>query len=167
MRMTESSIEVLVVGGDPRLGGADWDAKLLDHLVDQIIAQCGDDSLRDDEPMLQDLRMMADEMKKALSSAETKTQIVRYTGAPAKITVSRGEFEQQTADLLDETIRITKRTLADAEERYPGVTGQVSEVLLVGGSSRMPAVSAALRKEFRRDSTPTDPDLALGRGAPF
>ena len=165
IQMTDTSIEVLVVGGDHRLGGADWDAKLLDHLVDQTITQCGDDSLRDDEPMLQDLRIMAEEMKKALSSVETKTQIVRYTGSPAKITVTRAQFEEMTADLLDETIRITKRTLAEAEEKYPGIQQRISEVLLVGGSSRMPAVSAALRKEFGWDPKLTDPDLAVAKGA--
>src|SRR5262249_55978226 len=111
IQLTDTSIEVLVVGGDHRLGGADWDEKLLEYLVEQTIAQCGDDSLRDDEPMLQDLRIVAEDMKKALSSAETKTHIVRYTGSPAKITVSRSQFEEMTADLLDETIRITKRTL--------------------------------------------------------
>lgn len=165
IRMTDSSIEVLVVGGDHRLGGADWDAKLLEHLVGQTIAECGDDSLRDDEPMLQDLRIIAEEMKQALSAAETKTHIVRYTGTPAKITVSRAQFEQMTADLLDETIRITKRTLAEAEEKYPGIQQQISEVLLVGGSSRMPAVSAVLRKEFSWDPKLADPDLAVAKGA--
>jgi molecular chaperone DnaK len=165
IQMTDTSIEVLVVGGDHRLGGADWDEKLLDHLVEQTIAQGGDDSLRDDEPMLQDLRITAEEMKKALSSVETKTQIVRYTGSPAKIIVTRAQFEDMTADLLDETIRITKRTLAEAEEKYPGIQQRISEVLLVGGSSRMPAVSAALRKEFGWDPKLTDPDLAVAKGA--
>src|SRR5580704_5673722 len=165
IQMTDTSIEVLVVGGDHRLGGADWDEKLLEHLVDQTIAQSGDDSLRDDEPMLQDLRIMAEDMKKALSSVETKTQIVRYTGSPAKIIVSRAQFEEMTADLLDETIRITKRTLAEAEDKYPGIQQRISEVLLVGGSSRMPAVSAALRKEFGWDPKLADPDLAVAKGA--
>jgi molecular chaperone DnaK len=165
IQMTDTSIEVLVVGGDHRLGGADWDEKLLEHLVDQTIAQSADDSLRDDEPMLQDLRIIAEDMKKALSSVETKTQIVRYTGSPAKITVSRAQFEEMTADLLDETIRITKRTLAEAEEKHPGIQQRISEVLLVGGSSRMPAVSAALRKEFGWDPKLADPDLAVAKGA--
>jgi molecular chaperone DnaK len=165
IRMTEISIEVLTVGGDHRLGGADWDQKLLDYLVEETVRQCGDDSLQDDEPMLQDLRIMAEETKKALSTAETKTQIVRYTGNPAKITVTRAQFEQMTADLLDETIRISKRTLAEAEELYPGISQQISEVLLVGGSSRMPAVTAALRKEFGWNPKLSDPDLAVAKGA--
>jgi molecular chaperone DnaK (HSP70) len=70
-----------------------------------------------------------------------------------------------TADLLDETIRITKRTLAEAEEKYPGIQGRISEVLLVGGSSRMPAVTAALRKEFGWDPRLADPDLTVAKGA--
>jgi len=165
IQMTDTSIEVLVVGGDHRLGGADWDEKLLEHLVEQTIAQCGDDTLRDDESMLRDMRIMAEEMKKALSSAEAKTQIVRYTGSPAKITVSREQFEEMTADLLDETIRITKRTLADAEARYPGIQQRICDVLLVGGSSKMPAVTAALKKEFSWDPKLADPDLAVAKGA--
>jgi molecular chaperone DnaK len=165
IRMTDTTIEVLVVGGDHRLGGADWDQKLLDYLVEETVSQCGDDTLRDDEPMLQDLRILAEETKKALSTAETKTQIIRYTGNPARITVTRSQFERMTAELLDDTIRITRRTLAEAEELYPGISEQISEVLLVGGSSRMPAVTEALHKEFGWNPKLSDPDLAVAKGA--
>jgi molecular chaperone DnaK len=133
--------------------------------VERTVAECRDDALRDDESMLQDLRILAEETKKALSTADTKTQIVRYSGTPAKITVSRTQFEQMTADLLDETIRITSRTLAEAEQKYPGIGQQISEVLLVGGSSKMPAVGEALRKEFGWDPRLADPDLAVAKGA--
>ena len=163
--MTDTSIEVLVVGGDHRLGGADWDEKLLEHLVEQTIAQSADDSLRDDEPMLQDLRIIAEDMKKALSSVETKTQIVRYTGSPAKITVSRAQFEEMTSDLLDETIRITKRTLAEAEEKYPASSSGSARFCWSAAPAGMPAVSAALRKEFGWDPKLADPDLAVAKGA--
>lgn len=165
VKVTKGLSEPLIVGGDHRLGGADWDEKLLDYLVEQTIAQCGDDSLRDDEPMLQDLRLVAEGTKQALSTAETKTRIVRYTGPPAKITITRAQFEQMTADLLDETIRITRRTLAEAEEKYPGIQQQISEVLLVGGSTKMPAVSATLRREFGWHPKLADPDLAVAKGA--
>ena len=79
--------------------------------------------------------------------------------------MTRAQFEEMTADLLDETIRITERTLAEAAEKYPGISQQISEVLLVGGSSRMPAVSEALRKEFGWDPRLADPDLAVAKGA--
>jgi molecular chaperone DnaK len=165
IKMTETSVEVLAVGGDHRLGGADWDEKLFDYIVEAAIAECGDDSLRDDEAMLQELRTLAEKTKKDLSTAETKTLIVRYTGTAAKITVTRKQFEEMTAELLDETIRITARTLAEAEERHPGIRKQISQFLLVGGSSRMPAVSERLKREFDWEPRLTDPDLAVAKGA--
>ena len=165
IKMTEDSVEVVAVGGDHRLGGADWDEKLFDFIVEATIAECGDDSLRDDEAMLQELRTLAEKTKKDLSTAESKTLIVRYTGTAAKITVTRKQFEEMTADLLDETVRITARTLAEAEERHPGIRTQISQLLLVGGSSRMPAVSERLTSEFDWEPRLTDPDLAVAKGA--
>ena len=165
IRMTDRSVELLVVGGDHRLGGTDWDERLLQYIVDQIVGQCGDDSLWDDEATLQDLRTLAEKTKQDLSAAETKTLDVRYAGTAARVTVTRAQFEQMTADLLDETIRITKRTLADAEERYPGIQQQISAVLLAGGSCWMPAVSEALKREFGWDPKLADPDLAVAKGA--
>ena len=165
IKMTDTSVEVLAVGGDHRLGGADWDQKLFDHIVDETIAQCGDESLRDDEAMLQDLRVLAEKTKRDLSRAESKKLIVRSTGVAANFTVTRKQFEEMTADLLDETIRITKRTLDEAERRFPGIRGQISELLLVGGSSKMPAVTEALKREFSWEPKLADPDLAVAKGA--
>jgi molecular chaperone DnaK len=165
IKMTENSVEVLAVGGDHQLGGADWDEKLFDYIVESAIAECGDDSLRDDEAMLQELRTLAEKTKKDLSTAETKTLIVRYTGTAAKITVTRKQFEEMTADLLDETVRITARTLSEVEQRKPGIRKEISQLLLVGGSSRMPAVSERLKSEFDWEPRLTDPDLAVAKGA--
>ena len=165
IKMTDTSVEVLAVGGDHRLGGADWDQKLFSYIVEQTIAQCGDESLRDDEALLQDLRSLAEKTKRDLSRAESKKLIVRSTGVAANFTVTRQQFEEMTAELLDETIRITKRTLDEAEQRFPGIRGQISELLLVGGSSRMPVVAEALKREFSWDPRLTDPDLAVAKGA--
>ncbi len=165
IRMTEDLVEVVTVDGDHKLGGADWDARLFDYIAEQAVAQCGDDSLLDDEAMLQELRTLAEKTKKDLSVAETKTIIVRYTGTAAKITVTRKQFEEMTADLLDETIRITRRALAEAEGRHPGIREQISQLLLVGGSSLMPAVSETLKKEFGWEPRLIDPDLAVAKGA--
>ena len=140
IKMTETSVEVLAVGGNSRLGGADWDEKLFDHIVDQLIEQWGDESVRDDEAELQAIRTLTEQVKKDLSKAESKQIIRRYSGTSAKFTVTRKQFEEMTAELLEETIRITNRTLDEAEQRYPGIRGQISQLLLVGGSSWMPAV---------------------------
>jgi len=165
IRMTDTSVEVLAVGGNHRLGGADWDEKLFGYLVDQLTQQWGDDSARDDEQELQELRNVTEQAKKDLSRAESKKIIRRYGGTAASVTVTRQQFEEMTAELLEETIRITRQTLDEAEQRYPGVREQISELLLVGGSSRMPAVAERLRKEFRWEPRLTDPDLAVAKGA--
>jgi molecular chaperone DnaK (HSP70) len=165
IRMTDTSVEVLAVGGDHRLGGADWDEKLFDYLVDQLIAQWGDESVRDDEAELQALRTLTEQTKKDLSKAESKTIIRRYSGTAAKVTVTRKQFEEMTAELLGETIRITSRTLDEAEQRLPGIREQISKLLLVGGACWMPAVSERLKGEFRWEPQLTDPDLAVAKGA--
>ena len=165
IKMTDTSVEVLAVGGDHKLGGADWDEKLFDHILDELIQAWGDESVRDDEAELQSLRTITEQTKKDLSKAESKTIIRRYTGTSAKFTVTRKQFEEMTAELLEETIRIANRTLDEAGRRHPGVRDQISELLLVGGSCWMPAVAERLRKEFRWEPRLTDPDLAVAKGA--
>ena len=166
IRMTETSVEVIAVGGNSKLGGADWDKKLFDHILEELIGQWGDESVRDDEAELQGISTLTEQVKKDLSKAESKPILRRYTGTAAKFTVTRKQFEEMTADLLEETIRITKRTLAEAEERHPGIRGQISQLLLVGGSSRMPASSASgSSRKFRWEPRLTDPDLAVAKGA--
>jgi molecular chaperone DnaK len=165
IKLTDISVEVLAVGGDHKLGGADWDEKLFDHILDQLIQQWGDESVRDDESELQAIRTLAEQTKKDLSKAEAKQIIKRYTGTSAKVAVTRKQFEELTAELLEETIRITNRTLGEAEERHPGVRDQISQLLLVGGSCWMPAVAERLGKEFRWEPRLTDPDLAVAKGA--
>ncbi len=165
IKMTETSVEVLAVGGNSRLGGADWDEKLFDHILEQLIGQWGDESVQDDEAELQAIRTLTEQAKKDLSKAESKQLIRRYSGTAAKVTVTRKQFEEMTADLLEETIRITHRTLDEAEERYPGIRSQISQLLLVGGSSWMPAVSERLKQEFSWEPRLSDPDLAVAKGA--
>jgi molecular chaperone DnaK len=165
IRMTSTSVEVLAVGGNSRLGGADWDEKLFDYIVEALIEQWGDESVRDDEAELQGIRTLTEQVKKDLSKAETKQVIRRYTGTSAKVVVTRKQFEEMTAELLEETIRITRRTLTEAEERFPGIGAQVSQLLLVGGSSWMPAVAERLKQEFSWEPRLSDPDLAVAKGA--
>jgi molecular chaperone DnaK len=166
IKMTDASVEVLAVDGDHKLGGADWDARLFDYLKDQTIEQAGDDSIEDDEASLQELRRLAEETKKALTKAESKKVNHRLAGGMAtSITVSRQQFEEMTSDLLEATITITNRMLEKAEERFPGIRGQINDLLLVGGSSKMPAVAERVRKEYSWEPKLADPDLAVAKGA--
>ncbi|HEY6793029.1 MAG TPA: Hsp70 family protein [Trebonia sp.] len=167
IKMTNTSVEVLAVDGDHKLGGTDWDARLFEYLKDQTIEQSGDDSIEDDEESLSELRRLAEETKKALTKAESKKVNHRLAGGMAtSITVTRQQFEELTSDLLEETVTITNRMLADAEARFPGVRGQIGDLLLVGGSSRMPMVAERVRKEYPAwDPKMADPDLAVAKGA--
>lgn len=166
LKMTDTSVEVLAVDGDHRLGGADWDARLFDYLKSQTIEQVGDDSIEDDEASLQELRGMAEETKKALTKAESKRVSHRLAGGvTTSISVTRAQFEEMSSDLLEQTIRITHRMLDDAEQRFPGVCAQINELLLAGGSSWMPAVAERLKREFSWEIRLDDPDLAVAKGA--
>jgi molecular chaperone DnaK (HSP70) len=165
IKMTDTSVEVLAVDGDHNLGGADWDDRLFEYLKEQTVAQTGFEDIDEDEGALQDLRRMAEETKQALSKAESKTVAHRLAGKPAKIVVSRAQFQEMTADLLEKTAEITGRMLAGAEQRFGGIKGQISELLLVGGSSWMPAVAERLRAEFPWEPKVADPDLAVAKGA--
>jgi molecular chaperone DnaK len=165
IRMTDTSVEVLAVDGDHNLGGADWDERLFEYLKEQTVEQTGFEDIDEDEGALQDLRRMAEETKQALSKAESKTVAHRLAGKPAKIVVTRTQFQEMTADLLEKAVEITRRMLADAEQRFPGIRGQISELLLVGGSSWMPAVAERLRAEFPWEPKVADPDLAVAKGA--
>jgi molecular chaperone DnaK len=166
IKMTDTSVEVLAVDGDHKLGGADWDARLFEYLRSQTIEQTGDDSIEDDEASLQELRRMAEDTKKALSRAESKKVNHRLAGGMAtSVSVTRAQFEEMTSDLLEATVTITSRMLQDAEARFPGIRSQISDLLLVGGSSKMPAVADRLRKEYSWEPKLADPDLAVAKGA--
>ncbi|HEY6790665.1 MAG TPA: Hsp70 family protein [Trebonia sp.] len=166
IKVAGSFVEVLAVDGDHKLGGTDWDARLFEYLKDQAIEQSGDDSIEDDEASMQELRRLAEETKKALTKAGSWKVSHRLAGGMAtSITVTRQQFEELTWDLLEETVRITCRMLEKAGERFPGVRDQIGGLLLVGGSSRMPAVAERLRLEFGVEPALSDPDLAVVKGA--
>jgi molecular chaperone DnaK len=164
IRISHDEIEVVCTDGDDRLGGADWDARLRDYLLERFTEQVPPDAApEDDEEFMQSLVTSAEDTKKHLSKAESRPVALRGAGASARIDVSRKQFEELTGDLLDKTVEIVRRTLATLETKQPGAT--IDEVLLVGGSTKMPAVIERLRAEFGWDPKLHDPDLAVAKGA--
>ena len=163
MRLTDDKVNVLVTDGNA--GAVRIGTRILDFIVDEAIMQMGDDALRDDEAELQNLRSLAENTKRDLSSVNSKSLQIRYTGSPAQVVVTREQFEELTHDLLEETLNITEKALAVGEEEYPNLRDSIDEVLLVGGSSWMPAVSASLRERFGWEPKLHDPDLAVAKGA--
>ena len=164
IRVGASEITVVCTDGDTNLGGADWDARLRDHLLERFVADAEPaESPEDDPEFLQEVATKAEELKKQLSHQESRPIQLRFAGAAARIEVSRAEFETMTTDLLDRTVDIVKRTMATLEEKQPGAS--IDEVLLVGGSTRMPAVAARLTADFGWQPKLHDPELAVAKGA--
>ena len=160
-----AGIDVVVVDGNHLLGGRDWDEVLFNHLSEAAVRELGNENLMEDPQFVQDLWNRAEETKKRLSQTESRSVILGACGASAKVTITRAEFEQMTSHLVEQTVEITKRALATAEEKAPGITGRISDVILVGGSSLMPIISQTLKKEFGWSPQLTDPHLAVARGA--
>lgn len=156
-------IEVICTDGDHELGGADWDSRLVEYLAEQFREQHPDagDPL-DDKQTEQQLRRDAEEAKKVLTSRTQHTVRVMHEGRVAAVEVSREKFEELTKDLLDRTLEITGRTLATAADK--GVE-DYDDLVLVGGSTKMPAVAARLESELSLKPRLQDPDLAVAKGA--
>jgi molecular chaperone DnaK (HSP70) len=164
IRVGASEITVVCTDGDTNLGGADWDARLRDHLLAAFVAEAAPAESPDDDPkFLQEVANKAEELKKHLSHQESRPVQLRFAGAAARTEVTRAEFETMTEDLLDRTIEIVRRTLDALEQRSPAAT--IDEVLLVGGSTRMPMVATRLAKEFGWEPKLHDPELAVAKGA--
>ena len=155
-------ITVVCTDGDHHLGGADWDEKVADHLLQTFLSEHPDSGAGDDEEFLQELATAAESLKKQLSSTLSRRHNMQFAGRVSRAELSRDAFEQLTAPMLDRVLDITERTVAAARER--GVE-RFDEVLLVGGATRMPAVAAGLRRRFGFEPKLHDPDLAVAKGA--
>ncbi|MEV7628698.1 Hsp70 family protein [Actinoplanes sp. NPDC089786] len=164
IKVSAGAVDVLCTDGDQELGGADWDARLADHLVQQFIDKASPDGdPRDDEQFLQEIARIAEDTKKMLSQAESRPVAIRYGGGSAMIEVSRAKFNELTKDLMDRAVEYTRRTIETLKSK--GHPGTIDDVLLVGGSSKMPMVAERLTDEFGWTPRLHDPDLAVAKGA--
>ena len=158
------SFTIVATDGDARLGGADWDRALSEHLLDKYIDATGDEEAEDDDTFRLKLRDQAVACKEALSKSESYTvRLSSDTGGRAKITVTREEFNQLTAPLLQRTEVCFDRLLTAVEEKDPGF--EFDEVILVGGSSRMTAVAELVQRRTGLEPQIFEPDLAIAKGA--
>jgi molecular chaperone DnaK (HSP70) len=165
MEVSESRFDVIVIDGNRELGGADWDAKLSDLVKDRFVAQAGlgDDDPTLDEDFAQKLLVEVEGLKKSLSQMNAASVALHFGSASEKIKITRTEFEEATGTLVAETIDIVRRALATGQEKRPGL--EPTEILLVGGSSNMPMIEAALQREFGWTVRKTDLNLAVAKGA--
>lgn len=162
IRLEGDDVRVVCTDGDHRLGGADWDERIADHLLESFLAENPGSAAADSEDFLQELAIAAEDLKKGLSAAVSRRYNMRFEGGTARVELTREAFEGLTEDLLARTFEITKRTLDTASEQ--GID-HFDDVLLVGGSTRMPAVAEGLRSRFGFEPKLHDPDLAVAKGA--
>jgi len=163
-----STIQVKATSGDNRLGGDDWDQRIVDWLVAQVKASSGAD-LSKDKIALQRLREAAEKAKKELSSAATTSISLPYISmsdaGPVHVdeTLTRAKFEEMTKDLLERTKTPFANVIRDAGVKV----GDIDHVVLVGGSTRMPSVSEVVKNltSGREPNKSVNPDEVVAVGA--
>lgn len=163
----EGVFEVLATAGDNRLGGDDWDMRIVDWIVEQFRRSDGID-LKNDRMALQRLREAAEKAKVELSSMPETTISLPFITANAsgprhlETSLTRAKFEEMTADLLERTVKPTRQALQDS-----GLSAdEVDKILLVGGSTRMPMVQRKIKELLGKEPTKgINPDECVAAGA--
>ncbi len=157
----EGDLRTVVTRGDHYLGGRDWDARIESILLDKTEAETGID-LRDSE-YITIIRGLCEETKKKLTSMrETQVRFSIPDYGYTAVSITRAEFEASTEDLIERTGTLCRAVLDEAHISARDVT----DILLVGGSTRMPQVSEYLTREFgKKPITHVNPDEAVALGA--
>jgi molecular chaperone DnaK len=168
LEIGDGVIEVKSTAGDNKLGGDDWDERVVKHLVQTFNAQSGID-LGKDKLAMQRLREAAEKAKIELSGAQSTNVNLPYITAGADgplhldVTITRAEFQRLTQDLLDRTKAPFNQAIRDAGVKV----GDIDHVVLVGGSTRMPAVSDLVRELTggKEPNKGVNPDEVVAVGA--
>jgi len=167
LEIGDGIVEVKATAGDNKLGGDDWDEKVIDYLVTQFKNKNGVD-LSKDNMALQRLREAAEKAKIELSSSSSTNINLPYITASSEgplhldEALTRAQFESMTADLLERTKRPVEQVIADS-----GISkDKINQVVLVGGSTRMPQVADLVKKLTGKDPNKSvNPDEVVSIGA--
>ncbi len=167
LEISDGVFEVLATNGDTKLGGDDWDNKIIEYLVDEFKKTNGVD-LKKDKIAMQRLKEFAEKTKIELStmnSTEVNIPFISMTSeGPLNldITLTRQKFEAMTADLLNRTVEPMRAAMRDAGLSY----NDIDKVILVGGSTRMPAVVSKVREVTGKEPFKgINPDECVAIGA--
>ena len=167
LELGDGVFEVAATAGDNHLGGDDWDQRIIDWMADKFKAENGID-LRQDKMALQRLKEAAEKAKMELSSTTQANINLPFITADASgpkhldYTLTRAEFERITKDLLDRVKKPVEQALKDASLK----AGDIDEVILVGGSTRMPAVQDIVKKLTGKEpNMSVNPDEVVAMGA--
>ncbi|PFH34151.1 chaperonin protein BiP [Besnoitia besnoiti] len=156
--------EVLATSGDTHLGGEDFDQRVMDHFI-KVVKKKYDKDLRSDKRGLQKLRREVERAKRALSSQhQAKVEVENLMeGVDFSETLTRAKFEELNSDLFQKTLKPVKQVLEDADLQK----SQIDEIVLVGGSTRIPKIQQLI-KDFFNGKEPNrgiNPDEAVAYGA--
>ncbi|HLS35459.1 MAG TPA: molecular chaperone DnaK [Bacillota bacterium] len=163
----EGTFEVIATAGNNKLGGDDFDEVIIDHMVEEFKKENGVD-LAQDSMAAQRLKDAAEKAKKDLSGvSQTQISLPFITASDAgplhlEMTLTRAKFEELTADLVEKTMEPVRQALSDS-----GLSAnELDKVLLVGGSTRIPAVQEAIKRETGQEpSRGVNPDEVVALGA--
>jgi molecular chaperone DnaK len=162
MEIDGKNYTAIATDGDVYLGGVDWDHKLVDFATQRFQEKYKGLDPRQDPHDLQRLLREAEDVKRALSAREQTTFAIEHAGKSLRIPITRSEFEELTSDLLERTRFTVTNLLAEAGLNWKEIT----RLLLVGGSSRMPMVQTMLTKESgRAPDRSLSADEAVAHGA--
>ena len=168
LELGDGVFEVSATAGDNQLGGDDWDHRVIDWLADKFAADNGGIDLRKDKMALQRLKEAAEKAKMELSSTTQANVNLPFITADATgpkhldYTLTRAEFERITKDLLDRCRKPVEQALRDAGMSQ----GDIDEVILVGGSTRMPAVQELVKSMTgKQPNMSVNPDEVVAMGA--
>ncbi|QGG47905.1 chaperone protein DnaK [Heliorestis convoluta] len=167
LELGEGVFEVKSTSGNNKLGGDDFDDRIIDWMISEFQKEKGID-LRKDKMAIQRLKEAAENAKKELSTVLSATINLPFITATANgaehldMTLSRAKFNELTADLVEKTMISTRQALADAKLE----PSKIDKIILVGGSTRIPAVQEAIRKHFGKDAFQgINPDEVVAMGA--
>ncbi|GAA0295756.1 molecular chaperone DnaK [Gracilibacillus halotolerans] len=163
----DGTFEVIATAGDNRLGGDDFDQVIMDYMVQEFKKENGVD-LSQDKMAQQRLKDAAEKAKKDLSGvSQTQISLPFITAGEAgplhlEMTLTRAKFEELSSDLVERTMGPTRQAMRDADLS----PSEIDKVILVGGSTRIPAVQEAIKKEIGKDpSKGVNPDEVVALGA--
>ena len=168
LEISDGVFEVLATAGNNRLGGDDFDQRIIDWMAEQFARENGGIDLRQDKMALQRLKDAVEKAKIELSGVMSTSISLPFITADAtgpkhfEATLTRAKFDELTADLVEATMTPTKKVLRDA-----GISpSDISKVLLVGGSTRIPAVQDAVKKFLGKEPFKgINPDECVALGA--
>lgn len=163
MNIDGGNITVICTGGDDELGGKDWDQCFMDYLIREFENECGED-ISEELEILDELTIEVESWKKSLTNRAKTNVTIKSDENRFRKEITREVYEDVTKGLLTRTKNLLDDMLKTAEKQgYP--INKIDKVLLVGGSSKMPQVSAMLTADYGVTPILADPDEAVAKGA--